>query len=123
MFIKITKNSKGVGYYHLVESFRDKGKVRQRALLSLGRVEEGKLEVLAEAISKHVESTRIFDIAKSIDIKDTYILGPLLILERMMDWLGINNALQMITDKHSRLEFNFCKVVFTQICSRFVKPV
>ncbi len=54
MFIKITKNSKGVGYYHLVESFRKDGKVKQRALLSLGRVEEGKLDALADAISKHV---------------------------------------------------------------------
>jgi hypothetical protein len=51
MFIKVTKNAKGVGYYHLVESFRDNGKVKQRTLLSLGRVEEGKLEVLAEVIT------------------------------------------------------------------------
>ena len=123
MFIKITKNSKGVGYYHLVESFREKGKVKQRTLLSLGRVEDGKLEALADAIGKHVETNLIFDIAKSIDIKDTYILGPLLILERMMDLLGINDILKIITDKHNRLQFDFCKVVFTQVCSRFVKPV
>ncbi len=84
----------------MVESFREKGKVKQRALLSLGRVEEGKLEALADAISKHVETTRIFDISKSIDVKETYILGPILILERMMDSLGINNALRVITDKH-----------------------
>lgn len=123
MFIKITKNSKGVGYYHLVESFREGVKVKQRTLLSLGRVEDGKLEALADAISKHVETAWVFDIAKSIDVKDTYIFGPLLVLERMMDSLGINKALELITDKHSRLEFDFCKVVFTQICSRFVKPV
>ena len=123
MFIKITKNAKGVGYYHLVESFRENGKVRQRALLSLGKVEDNKLEALAEAISKHVETTRIFDIAKSIDVKDTYVLGPLLILQRIMDSLGINNILKVITQKHNRLQFDFCKVVFTQICSRFIKPV
>lgn len=29
MFIKTTKNSKGTAYYHLVESYRDGGKVKQ----------------------------------------------------------------------------------------------
>jgi len=36
--------------YHLVESYRSEGKVKQRTLLSLGRIEEGRLEQLAEAI-------------------------------------------------------------------------
>src|SRR5580658_1035807 len=124
MFIKITKNAKGIGYYHLVESFRDNGKVKQRTLLSLGRVEDGKLEALGELISKHVETSQIFDLAKSIDIKDTYILGPLLVLQRLMDSLGINNILRTIRHiNHKRLKFDFCKVVFTQVCSRFIKPV
>ena len=123
MFIKITKNSRGVGYYHLVESFRKNGKVKQRTLLSLGRAEEGKLEALANALSKHVETNIIFDLAKAIDIKDTYILGPLLVLERMMDSLGIHHILEVVKAKHNRLQFDFGKVVFTQICSRFVRPV
>ena len=38
MYIKITKNQAGQAYYHLVESYRDSGKVRQRTLLSLGKV-------------------------------------------------------------------------------------
>jgi len=50
MYIRITRNQKGDGYYHLVESYRSEGKVKQRTLLSLGRIEEGRLEQLAEAI-------------------------------------------------------------------------
>ncbi|MBL7970136.1 MAG: hypothetical protein JNL03_01340 [Prolixibacteraceae bacterium] len=50
MYIRVTTNSKSTAYYHLVESYRDQGKGRQRALLSLGRVKDGKLEQLAEAI-------------------------------------------------------------------------
>lgn len=123
MFIKITKNARGASYYHLVESYREKGKVKQRTLLSLGRVEDGKLKDLADALSKHLDTTHIFDIAKSIDIKDTYILGPLLILERMMETLGIKAVLQIVRDNHPRLQFDFAKVVFTQLCTRFVKPV
>ena len=55
MFIKVTKNPSGQRYYHLVESYRENGKCRQRTLLSLGRVEEDKLEELAAAISHHKE--------------------------------------------------------------------
>jgi transposase len=123
MFIKITKNAKGSSYYHLVESYREEGKVKQRTLLSLGKVEDGKLKDLADALSKHLDTTHIFDIAKSIDVKDTYILGPLLVLERLMDSLGIKEVLETVQNSHQRLQFDFAKVVFTQLCARFVKPV
>jgi len=87
MYLKITKNQKGYAYYHLVEAYRDNGKVKQRTLMSLGRVEENKLEKLYEAISKHLETVDIFNLSKEIDISDTYILGPFLVLDRMLDTL------------------------------------
>jgi transposase len=123
MFIKTTKNKKGTAYYHLVESFRQDGKVKQRTLLSLGRVEDGKLDQLAEAISKHSEKLTVFNMAKDIDVKDTYILGPLLVLQRMMQELGVSQCLGNLQQKHPKLEFDLGKVIFTQICSRFLKPV
>ncbi len=123
MYIRVTKNQRGQAYYHLVESFRQDGKVKQRVLLSLGRVEENKLEELAEAINKHLETANIFNLAKEIDIDSTYILGPLLVLERMADQLGVTDVLRKITGDHERLQFDFQKVVFTQLCSRFIKPV
>jgi transposase len=123
MYIKITKNQRGDAYYHLVEAYRDGGKVKQRTLMSLGKVEESKLEQLATAISKHIETNYIFDMAKEVDVKDTYILGPLLVLERMMEDIGITKILNVIQGEHEKLKFDFQKTVFTQICSRFVKPV
>ena len=123
MYIRVTKNQRGHAYYHLVESYRQDGKVKQRVLLSLGRVEENKLEELAEAINKHLETANIFNLAKEIDIESTYILGPLLVLERMANQLGVTEILKKITRDHERLQFDFQKVVFTQLCSRFIKPV
>jgi transposase len=123
MFIKTTKNKNGTAYYHLVESYRHEGKVRQRTLMSLGRVEDGKLDQLAEAISKHSSKLSVFNMARDIDVKDTFILGPLLVLQRMMDELGISQCLSTLQDRHKRLGFNFKGVVFSQICSRFLKPV
>jgi transposase len=123
MFIKTTKNSKGTAYYHLVESYRHDGKVKQRTLMSLGRVEDGNLDKLAEAISKHSDKLNVFNMAKDVDVKDTYYLGPLLVIKKMMDELGVSRCLDTIQAKHPKLEFDLQKVVFTQICSRFLKPV
>ena len=71
MFIRITTNRKGQGYYHLVESYRDKGKVRQRTLLSLGKVGEDRLEDLVSAISRHKDVLTALDAAKSLEIRET----------------------------------------------------
>lgn len=123
MYIRTTKNQRGDAYYHLVEAYREDGKVKQRTLMSLGRVEDNKLEELSAAISKHLEAVNIFDLAKDIDISDTYILGPLLVLERMAEGLGISQLLQQLKRQHEKLKFDFEKTIFTQLCSRFIKPV
>ncbi len=121
--IRIITNSKVAAYYHLEESYRDQGKVKQRTLLSLGRVEDEKLEQLAEAISKYTDKISVFNMAKDVDVNDTYILGPLLVLDRMMTELGLSGCLSMLQSKHKKLQFDLKKVIFTQLCSRFVKPV
>lgn len=123
MFVRITKNKKGDKYYHLVESYRENGKVKQRTLLSLGRVEEGRLEQLSEAISKHLDVIHVLELAKHIDIKSTYVYGTLIVLERLMQQLGINQAISAVEMQHPRLSYNLQKVLFTLIASRFVKPV
>jgi transposase len=123
MYIRTTKNQRGHSYYHLVEAYRQDGKVKQRTLMSLGRVEDNRIEELAAAISKHLETINVFNLSKEIDISDTYILGPLLVLERMLETLGIKTVLQSVISQHKRLQFDFEKVVFAQMCSRFIKPV
>jgi len=123
MYIRVTKNSRGNAYYHLVESFRHDGKVRQRVLLSLGRVEEGKLEKLAEAVSKHLDRVNALNLASSIDISQAYLFGPLLLLQYMSEQLGISNVLSDIAQKHDRLQFNFERAVFSMVVSRFMEPI
>jgi transposase len=123
MFIKKTRNNKGQVYFHLVESFRSDGKVKQRVLFSLGREEEGKIKQLAAAINRHSESLQAIEQAKSLDVKHAYIAGPLLILERVMRDLGINEITRRIALKHERLGFDLLRTLFTLIASRWIKPV
>ena len=123
MFVRITKNRKGDAYYHLVESFREGGKVRQRLLLSLGRVEDGMLEKVAAALNKHLDTIQVLDLAKHIDIETAYVYGSLLVLDRLMEQLGINGVIENIVQQHDRVTMDIQKVMFTLIASRFIKPV
>ena len=50
-------------------------------------MEENKLEKLYEAIGKHLETVDILNLSKEIDLSDTNIIGPLLVLDRMLDTL------------------------------------
>lgn len=122
MFVRVTKNSAGQSYHHLVESYRSDGKVKQRTLLSLGRVEEGKLEQLAEAIAKHTDLLSVLDIAKTIGVESTYILGPLLVLRGLFAKLGIDDALSRLEKAHPKVEFSFREIIFALVASRFVRP-
>jgi len=123
MYIRITKNKRGDAYYHLVESFRQDGKVKQRTLLSLGRVEDNKLEQLSKAISKHLDTIHVLDLAKHVDVNNAYIYGSLMVLDRLMESLGINVVISEIAAAHKKLTYDLKKVLFTLITSRFVKPV
>lgn len=122
MFIRTTRNATGQAYFHLVESYRVDGKVRQRTLLSLGRVEDGRLDELAQAITKHRDLLSAIDIAKTISVDATYLLGPLLVLRGLFARLGIDEALGRIEDGHPKLEFSFREIIFALVAARFVRP-
>jgi transposase len=122
MYVKVTKNSAGQTYYHLVESYWEKGKSRQRTLLSLGRAGEDRMEEVAAAISKHRDVFTILELAKLMSIEETFILGPLLVLERLFERSGIDTILSAVAAQHPKLGFDLKKLAFTMIASRFIKP-
>ncbi|MFC1643223.1 IS1634 family transposase, partial [Myxococcota bacterium] len=122
MFIRVTRNAAGQAYYHLVESYRIEGKVKQRTLLSLGRVENGKLEALADAISQHTDLLSATELAKNVSIEETYILGPLLVLRGLFASLGIDKALERVQLDHKQLGFSLREAVFQMAAARFVRP-
>jgi transposase len=122
VYIRITRNTAGQKYYHLVESYRDGKKIRQRVLLSLGKVEENRLEELATAIARHKDIFSTLELAKNISVDKTYILGPLLVLARLFQDSGIDKVLAAVANKHPKLGFDLRKLVFTMAAARFIKP-
>lgn len=91
-------------------------------LLSLGRVEENRLDELISAISKHKDVITALEAAKSLEIEDTYILGPLLAIEHIFTRFGIRKFLLSIAQQHPQLKFNFERIIYTMIVCRFLKP-
>jgi len=122
VFIKVTKNPAGQAYYHLVETYREQGKVRQRMLLSLGRVGEDRLEELAAAVSQHKELFTALELSKHVATDETFILGPLLVLRRIFEASGIDEILSSLAAKHPKLGFDLGALVFTMVAARFVSP-
>ena len=121
MFFRKIKTPQGTTYLHLVESYREGKKVCQRTLLSLGKVGDGKFALLAEAIRQHTDWLTAEELAKKLDVKKTFILGPLLILERLFEKLGINSTLEDILLSHPQIKFNLRKILFTMVSARFVQ--
>ncbi len=100
MYIQTTKNPKGQCYYHLVESYRDGGKVKKRMLMSLGKAGEDKIDRLVQAVSRHRDILTVTQLAKELSTEKTFILGPLLILEKLFEDLGINKVIERIQKAH-----------------------
>lgn len=122
MYIRTVKNNSGQAYYQLVESFRHDGQVKKRILLTLGRIEDHQIEDLAKAIGRHQKQLLACDLAKQVSIDQTFILGPLLVLEHLFEKLGINAVMKYIQDEHPKLGFNLTAQLFTLVASRFVRP-
>lgn len=123
MFIRTVKNSSGQKYHQVVESYRNEdGKVRQRVLLSLGKAEENNAEKLLTALSRNKNKLTAINLADSVSVKDTYILGPLLLIASIFESSGTNEILSRIQSENEKLEIDLKKIIFTLVTSRFVQP-
>ena len=121
MFIRTVTAPEGTEYLHLVENRRIKGKVRQKRLMSLGRVDDNRLNDLVRALQKHSDITTITQLSKEVSVKDAYTLGPLLILEKLFKKLGINKILKDLP-KGSRTGFDLQQILFALVAGRFIDP-
>ena len=121
MFIKETPSIKGDLYFYLAESRRVGDTSRQDNLLSLGKAGDGRLDSLINAVNRYTGALEIRQLAKSMQVEKTYILGPLLILQKLFEALGINKALEEL-QRRGKSSFDLRKVVFALAAARFVSP-
>ncbi|MFX5606827.1 IS1634 family transposase, partial [Acinetobacter baumannii] len=74
-------------YLQLVESVRQGGRVRQRVVVTLGRLEDlqdGRLDALIENLARFAQSTwrRLEEQAERLNVRWSKQWGPALIFER-----------------------------------------
>ena len=92
--------------------------------MSLGKAadKEVNLKKLLEVLSKELEIIPASKLLKEIDVKDTFILGPLLIIDAIFKQLNLYGLLTDLKQKHLKVQFDFVKIIFTLVISRFVEP-
>ena len=73
-------------------------------------------------LPKHTELSTALDLAKSVDVESTYVLGPLLVLYGLFERPGIDEVLKRVQGKHPRLGLSLREAVFSLTVSRFTSP-
>src|SRR4030065_2796197 len=84
-------------YLQLVETYREGGKVKQRILLPLGRVDElrasGELDRMAEALARLTERQKIVSLAKELVAPAARKFGPVPVFRNLWQRLGLPKAI------------------------------
>src|SRR4030067_703633 len=97
-------------YLQIVETYREGGKVKQRILLSLGRVDElcasGELDRMAEALARLTERQKIVDLAKELVAPAAKMFGPVLVFRRLWEQLGLPKAIVDAVDKENFVAYD-----------------
>ncbi len=99
MFARVKKSGNNQ-YLQIVENRREKGKVIQRVLSTLGRMDQmadkGEVESLIRSLSRFSERTLLILSDKSMVSASAQKIGPALIFERLWKELGIGSIMSSL---------------------------
>ncbi|MHC1745044.1 MAG: IS1634 family transposase [Syntrophobacteraceae bacterium] len=107
MFVR-SKRSGPYEYLQIVENRRVEGRVTQRVIATIGRLdrlkERGEIESLVRSLAKYSEQALLVLSGKSEAVAHAAKIGPALIFERIWEELGIKKVLKELLGKRF---FNF----------------
>jgi hypothetical protein len=99
MFARVKKSGK-YQYLQIVENHKEKGKVKQQVIATIGRMDQlqGKqrVETLIRSLSRFSEQALLILSGKSEVAADAKKIGPPLIFERLWQQTGIKAALRAL---------------------------
>lgn len=120
MFVRIKKSGKNQ-YLQIVENRKIKGKVVQRVISTIGRLdqlnEKGDIETLVRSLSRFSEKVLMVLSGKSEVTCESKKIGPALIFERLWQELGINKVLAHVLNKRF-FSFDVERAVFLTVLHR-----
>jgi hypothetical protein len=122
MFARIKKSGK-YQYLQIVENRKEKGKVKQRVIATIGRMDQlqpkGRVETLIRSLSRFSEKTLLILSGKSDVSADAVKIGPSIIFERLWKETGIKKAIQrLLIDR--RFEFDVERAIFLTVLHRLI---
>ena len=126
MFARI-KKSGPYQYVQVVHNERVEGRVRQRVIATLGRLdvlqESGQLDGLLESLGRFSEHAAVLNALRHDQItpSSTVHVGPPLVFQRLWEELGLPGILQRLL-KNRKFEFPLERVVFITVLHRLFAP-
>jgi hypothetical protein len=124
MFFR-SKQSGGRPYLQLVENERVGGRVRQKVLASLGRVDEleasGQLARLTESLARLTQELEAVRLASDLEARSARALGGLLMVDRLWRQLGLDTLIRRVA-RGRQVEFDLEGAVFAMVANRVLEP-
>ena len=120
MFARV-KKSGNHPYLQIVENRKIKGKVIQRVIVTLGRMdqlqEKDRIETLIQSLSRFSEKVLLVLSCKSDVSASARKVGPALIFERLWEELGVKKVLQELLSNR-KFDFDIERAIFLTVLHR-----
>lgn len=122
MFARVKKSGK-YQYLQIVENRKEKGKVKQRVIATVGRLDElqdkGRIETLVRSLSRFSEKALLIISGQSDVTADAAKIGPVLIFERLWKETGIKYAIERVLAGR-KYEFDVERAIFLTVLHRLM---
>ncbi len=122
MFVRV-KPSGAYKYLQIVHNYWDQGKVRQKVIASLGRldrlVESGNIDGLARSLMRFSTNLKVIQAhqAGALQAKRVWSIGPGLVFDRLWQELGVEQLLAEVL-RGRRFGFSVERAVFLTVLHR-----
>jgi len=122
LFARVKKSGK-YQYLQIVENRKEKGKVKQRVIATIGRMDQlqakDRVETLIRSLSRFSERALLILSGKSDISADALKIGPPIIFERLWKETGIQKAIKRLL-KDRQFEFNVERAIFLTVLHRLM---
>ncbi len=118
-----TKKSGKYQYLQIVENRKEKGKVKQRVIATIGRMDQlqnkNRIETLIRSLSRFSERAMLILSGKSDVSAKALKIGPSIIFNRLWKETGIQKAIKhLLKDRH--FEFDVERAIFLTVLHRLM---
>ena len=122
MFARVKKSGK-YQYLQIVENRKEKGKVKQRVIATVGRMdqlhEKGRVETLIRSLSRFSEKALLILSGQSDVSADARTIGPALVFQRLWKESGIEACIKKLLVGR-RFEFDVERAIFVTVLHRLM---